>query len=220
MPVGNQQFPVSPQLLQCWLTGWTLARETSPPAPDSGGFRVDVGWPHQRVRYVFPAVSAGYRRLARAIVEPWIHLKVCADVNEVREQLPPRWAVQPPGFMMTSDGVRSAPSDLPAGYSFDVNSDRSVPIVRVVTTDGETVSIGRVATVDGFAIFDRIETAAAHRRRGLASAVMGRLTQIAGTRGATRGVLVATAEGKSLYKSLGWQLCSPYTTAVIPGLDE
>jgi len=220
MPVGNHQRDPDPRLVRSWLIGWTLARETSPPVEDVGGFRVDVGWPRQRVRYVFPAVTAGYQRLAESIVEPWIHLKVCADAGAVRKLLPPRWVIQPQGFLMTTDRLRSATPDLPSGYSLDVNRELSVPLVRVVMTEGETSSIGRVAIVNDYAIFDRIETAAAHRRRGLASAVMGLLSQIAESRGASRGVLVATAEGKTLYEALGWRLHSLYTTAMIPGLDE
>ena len=209
MPVGNHQRGLDPQLLRSWLIGWTLARETSPPVADSGGLRVDVGWPHQRVRYVFPAVSEGYRRLGETIVEPWIQLKVCADAAAVRDLLLPRWVVQPPGFMMTTDALRPASLDLPSEYSLEANKDLSVPVVCVVAADGETASVGRVVTVDGFAIYDRIETHAAHRRRGLARAVMGRLSEIAQSRDASRGVLVATAEGKSLYEALGWQLHAP-----------
>jgi hypothetical protein len=38
--------------------------------------------------------------------------------------------------------------------------------------------------------------------------------------GIHKGILVATEEGKALYKKLGWQLASHYTTVVIPGNEE
>jgi GNAT superfamily N-acetyltransferase len=101
-------------------------------------------------------------------------------------------------------------------YTLDVIEAPAVTVARVLTTNGEIASIGRVAFVGDFAIYDRIETHNAHRRRKLASAVMNRLQSVALARGRTRGVLVATADGLTLYEALGWHLHSPYTTAVIP----
>lgn len=45
---------------------------------------------------------------------------------------------------------------------------------------------------------------------------MMKLEAIGREKGAVRGVLVATPDGRALYESLGWELHSPYTTAVIP----
>src|SRR3546814_4274376 len=60
-----------PEIVAIWIKGWTTARETAPPVPDHGGFRVDVGWPQQKARYVFAALSPAIGELARAINEPW-----------------------------------------------------------------------------------------------------------------------------------------------------
>lgn len=43
-----------PHIVATWVKGWTLARETAPPRPYRDGFWVDVGWPQQKARYVFP----------------------------------------------------------------------------------------------------------------------------------------------------------------------
>ncbi|MFD9068413.1 GNAT family N-acetyltransferase [Kitasatospora purpeofusca] len=53
---------------------------------------------------------------------------------------------------------------------------------------------------------DQIETAPAHRRRGLGSVVMRALEDAGHRHGAATGLLVATPEGKALYSTLGWTL--------------
>jgi hypothetical protein len=45
--------------------------------------------------------------------------------------------------------------------------------------------------------------------------VMGTLASDAVSRGATRGLLVATPEGRALYSTLGWSQIAPYCNAVI-----
>jgi GNAT superfamily N-acetyltransferase len=64
------------------------------------------------------------------------------------------------------------------------------------------------------AVFDRIETDLAHRRRGLGRTIMSELARLAFQDGASRGALVATPDGRALYSAMGWQLHSLYTTAV------
>lgn len=63
---------------------------------------------------------------------------------------------------------------------------------------------GQAAVVREDTVFDRIETAPAHRRRGLGSVVMAALAEGVVTLGARDGVLVASPDGRALYTSLGW----------------
>jgi hypothetical protein len=102
-------------------------------------------------------------------------------------------------------------------YTLNLTEAPTVTLPEVLTANGEIASIGRVVFVDDFAIYDRIETHSDHLRGGLASMVMNRLQSAALVRGNTRGELVATADSRALYKTLGWRLHSLYTTAVIPG---
>ncbi len=170
-------------VVQAWITGWALVRETSLPVAVAGGYRVDVGWPQQRVRYVFPRCCDELEQLAESIVEPWILLKACAGPEELQRLLPPRWMIQRVGYMMTrSPQSTAAPARIPDGYMLEVMKDLAVSVARVVTTDGDVASIGRVALAGDFAIYDRIETAPSHRRRGLASAVMNALAAVAEAR--------------------------------------
>lgn len=211
--------PADPLLVQAWVRVWALSRETPPPVPHADGWRVDVGWPQQQVRYVFSRCSKALQALADNIVEPWIFLKVCAAPDVMQMLLPPRWIIQPLGFMMTyvAQG-REQDVSLSNAYTLDLTEAPAVTIAKVLTADGEIASAGRVVFVDNdFAIYDRIGTHDDHRRRGLASVVMNRLQSVALARGNTRGVLVATADGRALYETLGWRLHSLYTTAVIPG---
>ena len=216
MATDNQRLYADPSVVHAWVQGWTIARETAAPVSVAGGYRVDVGWSQQRARYVFAACSEAMRRCAESIVEPWVLLKVCDRPEHARTLLPPRWTIERVGYMLTCSrpmAVRSR--SVPGEYSLASNEDAAVPIVRILTTQGQVAAIGRVAVAGNFAIYDRIETHADHRRRGLASAVMAELERAAMVRGATRGVLVGTADGRALYESLGWELHSLYTTAVI-----
>ncbi|SDC22844.1 GNAT family N-acetyltransferase [Niabella drilacis] len=200
-----------------WIRGWALARGVTAPVAIPGGYRVQVGWPEQQERYVFPGITSVFTDLANTITAPWIFLKVCAPPDRVRAVLPARWAIQSPGYMMMNTGlVLQDEAPLAAGYHLKAELQLPVPVVHILTDGGEIAASGRIALADDFAIYDRIATAAAHRRKGLATAVMKRLTEIACSRGITKGVLVATEEGRVLYETLGWQLRSPYTSAVIP----
>ncbi|WP_454888845.1 GNAT family N-acetyltransferase [Sphingobium indicum] len=216
----DDELVADPGVVATWIKGWTLARDTSPPVEDHGGFRVDVGWPQQRTRYVFPRVTPAMRELAATITEPWVFVKACASPAAMRAALPARWAIQSPGFMMECRGVMAGEAATPAGYLLDATEPLPIAVVRALAPGGELAAIGRVVRVGEFAIYDRIETDAAHRGRGLARAVMKKLEAIARDHGASRGVLVATADGRGLYEGLGWELHSLYTTAAIPPPDS
>lgn len=214
---GTKPYHADPQIVETWVKGWSIAREAAPPIKTKGGYRVDVGWPHQLVRYVFPRASKAFQHLADTIVEPRHFLKVCAPPSAVRPLLPNRWVIQPTGFMMTCFApMATTNTSLPEGYTLEFKTDQPVLIVRVISENGDVAAIGRIVFVDGFTIYDRIETHLAHRRRGLGTVIMKSLETLARESGHTKSVLVATADGRALYESLGWQLHTLYTTAIIP----
>lgn len=105
---------------------------------------------------------------------------------------------------------------LPAEYTVDLVEDTVVSAVRILAQDGTIAASGRLALVDDFAIYDQIVTHEDHRRRGLGTIVMKALEAVALKQKKTRSVLVATADGRALYQTLGWEIHSPYTSAVIP----
>jgi GNAT superfamily N-acetyltransferase len=207
----------SHDILGHWLRGWATTRGVLPPVPHADGFRIAVGLPRQRARYVFPEVSPALCELGETLVEPWVFLKACGPLDALRAILPSRWVMQPAGFMMTcGDAAFDANAALAAGYRLDVMEEAAQAHVRIGTQDGELAASGHIALDGDVAIYDRIRTEAAHQRRGLGRAVMCALQGLAHAREARRGVLVATEEGRRLYTALGWRQHSEFATAVIP----
>ncbi|HEY9260882.1 GNAT family N-acetyltransferase, partial [Chitinophaga sp.] len=132
--------------------------------------------------------------------------------------LPPGWIIAPQAFMMTYFGAMAPVNTvLQEGYLLDIREDIPVPVVSILTTQGELAARGYIAFVGDYGIYDRIETHESHRRRKLGSVIMKTLEAIGAARGINKGLLVATREGRALYETLGWRLHSLYTTAEIPG---
>ncbi len=204
-------------LLRTWLHGWAAARALASPTAHGDGLRVEVGWPDQARRFVFPRMSAAFRSLGDTIEEPLVFLKTCATIEAMRAALPPRWTVQAQRWFMIHDASPLPPAPLSAGYALALDVDGAATIARVFAPGGAIAADGRVVLVGDAAIFDRIGTDAAHRRRGLGRAVMGALHAHARERGATQGLLAATADGRALYSTFGWKVRAPYASAVIEG---
>lgn len=86
---------------------------------------------------------------------------------------------------------------------------------RVIAPDGALAASGCAAeSVDVF-IYDRIETAQDHRRKGLGIAVMIALGTARKSLISPQ-LLVATGEGRNLYASMGWTVLAPFAAATIP----
>jgi GNAT superfamily N-acetyltransferase len=212
-------FAATQELLRHWTRGWALARGLPAPLPWQDGFYTRVDWPAQQARYVFAHTGGGFLQLAQTLHQSWVFLKVCAAPETVASLLPPRWELQPPGYLMQCT-IPSAPvATLPQSFSLATEIQAGALIARILAPDGTEAAIGRMVTSDAYAIYDRISTHPAYRRLGLASFIMHTLQQAAQQKNAAHGLLVATPEGKRLYERLGWTLLSPYTSAVIPGTD-
>jgi len=202
-------------LLRLWVLGWAVARGVPPPVAHSDGWRVEVGLPQHKRRHVFPRLSQALLALGETVVEPWNYLKACATADELRAALPTQWHVEATTYFMRFDGPPPPAPALHGGYRPDVAMRGSCAVARVLAADGSVAAAGHVAAVEDAAIFDRISTDPAHRRRGLGRAVMWALDAASRTLGARRGLLVATADGHAMYRMLGWQVQSPYASAVI-----
>lgn len=205
-------------LIERWLNGWSVSRGVSLPVKYKSGFKVDVGWEEQKSRYVFPVLNEDLIHLAESIEEPWIFLKVCAPCDELTELLPDRWTVQPQGYLMMSENNSDKIKDraLADTYTMETEvSEDGVYLIKIKDRNNELASSGRVVCIDGWAVYDRIETSQHHQRKGLGSYLLTELQKVAEKKGIENNILVATEQGRLLYESLGWKVVSLYTSVVI-----
>ncbi len=202
-------------MILAWLTARSLARNLPPPIPDRGGFRVETGSATELRRWVFAGMDGGLRALGFELAGPRQFIKVCASDDELRAALDARWQLRPSSFFMMAGPQRSRPRPLPSAYRLECQSRGPVVIARIVASDGSLAASGHAAQTAGAFAYDRIETAPAHRRRGLGNIVMHALRD-GRAAGSDPEILVATEDGRALYESLGWSVLAPYATAVIP----
>lgn len=207
---------VSPDIIEKWVKGWCLSRELPLPIKYKSGFKIDIGFEKQKVRYVFPELNDDLIQLSKSIDEPWIFLKVCTSPDKLKNVIPEKWIVQPQGYMMTCfHSMNAINVILNTDYRLEFDEYNSTFVIKIVTKTGELASIGRVVLVDNLAVYDRILTESNHKRKGLATFLMKELEKIALSKGVFNNFLVATEEGKSLYESLGWEVHCLYTSVVI-----
>jgi GNAT superfamily N-acetyltransferase len=208
--------PDTGELLDTWIQGWATSRACAPPVAHGAGWRVEVNEPDQLRRHVFAGDCATLRELGETVVEPWSWLKACIGSDALRALLPPRWTVRPePSYFMRFEGEPPTPVPLPDSYALEFEQAGDLHRARIHAADGTTVADGRIVMIGDSAIFDRIATDEAHRRRGLGRALMAALHVRAQEHGAVRGLLAATQAGHALYMTLGWIVQSPYASAVI-----
>lgn len=206
---------IDPKLVFAWQAAHSIGRGSPPPVPDRGGFRVDTRSEKETTRWVFPQPCDGLRDIAHEIVAPRHYLKLCGSDEELRSALPARWQIQPINYFMLASAASPGARPLPDGYRLQVDRAGAVARASVFAADGELAASGTAAETDEVFVYDRIETAAAHRRKGLGVAVMLALGA-AKRSAATPQLLVATDEGRGLYASLGWSVLAPLAAATIP----
>ena len=186
----------------------------------AGAFRINVGLPQHKTRYIFPHCSDDVQRLAETIRDPEIFIKVCSPPEPVQKLLPSHWMIERLGFMMTQLSSHALETTLSAEYTLERISTPPILIAQITDQSGLIAAQGRVALVGPFAVYDQIQTDEHHRRRGLGRVVMQALRQSASSHGVDRGLLVATPDGRALYATLDWQMHSLYTTAAVRGSDS
>lgn len=207
---GNMGGQVLPPIA-AWLAARSIVRGLPPPVADRGGYRVDTNAPDEVQRWVFPAVSEDLAALARSISRPAYLVKACAAPEQLRAVLPVGWQIHPAGFFMAGPDLPLVRPVCPPSYTLDVRRSGPVTEVRVISESGELAASGYSAETKDVFIYDRIITTAEHRRRGLGSLLMAALRQ-AKVRASAPERLVATAEGRALYESLGWRMLSDFST--------
>ena len=202
-------------LVEGWVRARSMARGLPQPVRDEGGWRVDTASAAETARYVFAAPADGIRRLGRTIDQPRLFLKLCGSAQEMQALLPDGWLIQTTGWMMVHPGEAALHAPLAAGFRMEMASAEATTSARIVTHEGHLVASGYAAEHAGVFVYDRILVEPPYRRQGFGRALMAALGA-ARRSPASQPVLVATEQGRALYATLGWQLHSPYTTAVRP----
>lgn len=212
-------FQVDANLVFAWQAAHSLARRSPPPVRDRGGVRVDTHSEKEVKRWVFPTLCDGLYDVARNVSSPRHYLKLC-DTNEtLRCALPPHWEIQPENYFMEASALADETPSLPAGYSMELHQQGPVVRVHIVAPNGDLAANGTAAeTMDAF-VYDRIETAVEHRRKGLGIAVM-RALESSKKSSSVPQLLVATEDGRGLYERLGWTVISPFATATITDSND
>ena len=206
---------IDPTLVFAWQTAHSIARGSPPPVHDRGGFRVDTDSEKEVKRWVFPQQCDGLRAIAHDVAAPRHYLKLCGTNEELRSALPARWEVQPENYFMMAAVTLIDTKPLPNGYKMELRQTGPVTQARVLALDGALAASGCAAESADVFIYDRIETAQDHRRKGLGIAVMIALGTARKSL-ASPQLLVATEDGRNLYASLGWTVLAPFATATIP----
>ena len=206
---------IDPTLVFAWQTAHSIARGSPLPVHDRGGFRVDTHSEKELKRWVFPQPCDGLRAVAQDISAPRHYLKLCGSNEELQSALPARWEVLPENYFMMAAGTPLDARPLPNGYRMELDQAGPVARARVIAPDGDLAASGCAAEAADVFIYDRIETAQDHRRKGLGIAVMIALGTARKSL-ASPQLLVATEDGRNLYANLGWTVLTPFATATIP----
>ncbi len=203
-------------LVASWVHGWAVSRAVPSPSRLPGGWRIQVGLPGHRVRYVLAADdNASWIEAGRRHTEPGTWIKAATSPTDLHRVLPACWTMSDTGYLMTACFTAGVPV-LPTSYTTQLDVRGDVIAASVLDAAGETATCGRLAPAGPVGVIDQVETAPAHRRRGLASAVMRTLAHHAVRRGIHSGVLGATDDGRGLSHTLGWTVRSPIAAAHIP----
>ncbi|WP_432521225.1 GNAT family N-acetyltransferase [Kineococcus sp. SYSU DK006] len=213
MPAPAQPDDVGADL-DAWVRGWVLARGVSGAVRTPHWWRVPTGTDTERCRWVLttPSAAAVREAVAEARAET-DHVKTAGDPAAWLPRLGPGWRPEQPTWLMTTPLAAVHPPAAPPGYRLATSTAGATTVLTVHAADGTPAARGHLAVAGADAVFDRISTEAQHRRRGLGSLVMTHLAAAARAGGARRGVLVASAQGRALYTSLGWRTRSPITGA-------
>jgi GNAT superfamily N-acetyltransferase len=207
---------ISPSdVVRRWQLGWGAAKGLGPAEEVRGGLRVLIGQPGRHAEVVAlradddPTSLRGLAAEAATAERPnWLTVpttrpaEVAGILRDAGLDLLDRTE-----WLMTIELERHPVRALAEDYSIAATATTGTStVVRVEAAHrcGDVAAHGTTAVTGADAVVHDVVTVPAHRRRGLAAAVMGSLARHARERGATTGLLVASADGRHLYSALGW----------------
>lgn len=196
------------QVVHHWIATWAHVRDI-PTSTVDGWPLVHVAGPSRESELVChdPGVRAFIELTRHVAGDPRAMLTVAGhDVGAyLVARLPEGVRVDRDDESLMTARLRDDPiPPLPADLTFrwDVDDHRTTYTLESGTA---VAAVGTVGVLGHVATFDRVETMPAFQRRGLGRHVMAALTVQAMGRGATHGVLAASAQGRQLYATIGWR---------------
>jgi GNAT superfamily N-acetyltransferase len=188
-----------------WVRGWAHVRDLK--------VETVAGWPlvhvdspsrDTEIVCVDPGPSAFAELAGHVAGDPRAMLTVLADDLGPYRATPPGLRVDRDDETFMTTPLTPTETTLPGGYSprWLVDGSRAT---YCLDAEGRLAAEGSVGVLGSDAVFDVVETSPDHRRRGLGRHVMATLTSWAVSEGASTGLLVASAEGNALYRSIGWE---------------
>jgi len=199
------------QLLQTWITGWSTCRGYERHDHGRSTSVLLTDQQNQTEHFLFEPTADEFLELAAETKQDPTRV-LTVVTNRMQELID---AAHPLGMRVTDRQQALMSVDMngqdvedprPPGddYTLERASDGGCRRV-LVRADGELAARGSVAVVDDYAVYDRIITEEAFRRRGLGSFVMRALTSGVMEDDVTSGLLMASADGRALYGFLGWE---------------
>ncbi|WP_146069620.1 GNAT family N-acetyltransferase [Arthrobacter sp. B0490] len=199
------------QLLGTWITGWSACRGYEPRDDGRTTSVLLTDQQDQTEHFLFePTTELFLDVAAETRQDP---LRVLTVVTSRMQELidaaaPLRMRVTDRQQSLMSVDMNGQDVEDPRapGDDFVLGRIRDGACRRVtVHSHGRLAARGSVSAVGDHAVYDRIVTEEAFRRRGLGSYVMRALTAGVLEDDVTTGLLMASADGRALYEYLGWQ---------------
>lgn len=212
--MADQPLSVA-ELIGDWVDGWSKSRSSGVPVRHDWGFSIEVGSDSEVGRFVLTDRSdETIRRVSNSVREHNFWIKVPRPLAEVAPLLSSAWELQAPQQLMTSLLVDGPELELPVGFATSTIRESTTAVqVMIGAPDGSVAARGRMGLGMRRAVADRIVTAKGHQRRGLGRAVMVALANAGVASGHGSAVLMASVEGRALYRALGWSDASDFTEA-------
>lgn len=194
-------------LVRRWERGWALARGLGPAEEARGALHVPVHDEDRHTEVVVldaGSIAALAAEVAAAPVTNWLTVPT-TDADSVLRIFTDAGLKLHQRECFMSTNLNNHPSHkAPADYTVTTTFADGLIQARIEHSNGDLAARGVMSVIGADAAAHNIVTLPDHRRRGLASALMSALADEAVARGATTGLLVASADGERLYTSLGW----------------
>lgn len=204
-------------LVSTWVTGWSRCRDYE--VRHDGPVHASLRTGHQSTAgqdWEYVLANPDEDALTAASVEVQQHpgrlLTVVGTAPAIPEGVPLKRVSTGEKLMVVDMTGQDVEAPI-VPEEFEAAIERNEPdwfLLTITSTDqhaagaGAVAARGRVAAVDGYAVFDRIWTSPEFRRQGLGSLVMRYLASLALEHDVQEGLLVAGSEGQALYGHLGW----------------